>query len=111
MFFRINSTSPVADLAIYRAKRTARIRLALFRLGPAEVLLSRYLLENHNLTLQQACINILQNARFNLNIKREIIVTIPDPELNNLAKLITYGTGKIQGSKILKDMLQVAKGD
>ena len=107
MFFRVQSTSPKADLAIYRAKKQARLRLASYRIGPTEILLSRFLQENYNITLKAACQSILQNARYNLNIEQELIITIPDPELNAIAKLITYGNGKITGSKILRDMWRI----
>ncbi len=111
MFFRVKSTSPNSDLAIYRARRTARLRLSLYRIGPSELLLSRYLQENFNMTLQSACLAILQNARFALNIKHELIITIPDKQLNEISKLITYGTGKVAGSHILQDMWRITEKD
>lgn len=107
MFFRCKSTSADTDLAIYRVRRKARLRLTLYRIGPTELLLSRYLTENHNITLKAACLKILQDARFTMNVQKEIIITIPDPELNELAKLITFGTGKLIGSNILKDMWKI----
>ena len=107
MFFRVKSTSPTADLTIYRAKKQARLKLALYRMGLAETLISRYLQENYNMTLKTACMAIIQNARYDLNIERDLIITIPDPELNKIAKLITYGTGVLAGSHILRDMWQI----
>jgi hypothetical protein len=107
MFFKARSTSPKADLAIYRAKRQARLKLTLFRMGIAETLLSRYLQENYNMTLRSACLAILQNAKYQLNIEQDIIITVPDPELNKIAKLITYGTGKIPGSHILRELWRI----
>lgn len=107
MFFRVKSTSPEADLAIYRMKKHAKLRLMLYQMGPAELLISRFLQENYNLTLKSACLQILQDARYNLNIEQDLIITIPDPELNNIAKLITYGNGKIAGSKILREMWRI----
>ena len=107
MFFRVHSTSPKADLAIYRAKQQAQIKLTLFRTGITETLISRYLQENYNMTLKTACKAILQNARYNLNLDMDLIITIPDPELNKIAKLITYGTGKLAGSRILREMWRI----
>lgn len=107
MFFVIRSSCPNKDLLIHRAKRKARLQLALHAFGPSEILLSRYLQEKYNITLRNACLAILQNTTYNLNMRQEIIVTIPDPELNRLAKIITYGTGRIAGSRILKDMLNL----
>lgn len=108
MFFVIKSSSPHKDLLIYRAKSKARLQLALHSFGPSELLLSRYLQENYNMSLRQACLAILQNTTYNTNYKQEIIVTIPDPTLNTVAKIITYGTGKVAGSRILKDMLNLS---
>jgi hypothetical protein len=107
MFFRVKSTSPEADLAIYRAKKQARLKLTLYPIGVTETLLSRFLQENYNLTLKSACLAILQNAHYNLNIEQDLIITIPDPELNALAKLITYGNGRLMGSHILREMWRI----
>ena len=107
MVFVIRSSCPDKDLLIYRAKTKARLQLALHTFGPSELLLSRYLQENYNLSLRGACLAILNNTTYNVNLLREIIVTIPDPTLNKIAKIITYGTGRIVGSHILKDMLNL----
>jgi hypothetical protein len=108
MFFRIQSSCPDKDLLIYRAKSKARLQLATHAFGPSELLLSRYLQENYNMSLRQACLAILQNTSYSKNLKQELIVTIPDPTLNTIAKIITYGTGRIAGSRILKDMLNLS---
>jgi len=107
MFFIIKSSCPNKDLLIHRAKKKARLQLILHSFGPSELLLSRYLQENYGISLRQACLDILQNTSYNLNMKQEIIVKIPDPTLNTIAKIITYGTGRIAGSRILKDMLNL----
>ena len=107
MFFVIRSSSPKQDLAFYRARRKARLRLTLYRWGPTEILLSHYLQKNYKKTLMEACITILTNARFSMNYKQEIIVTIPNKELNAIAKIITYGTEQVSGSRILKDMFTI----
>ena len=107
MFFIIRSSCPDKDLLIYRARRKAKLQLMLHSFGPSELLMSRYLQENYNMSLRQACLSILQNTSYSLNLKQEIVVTIPDPILNKIAKIITYGTGKVSGSRILKDMLNL----
>lgn len=108
MFFVIRSDCPNKDLLVHRAKRKARLQLALHSFGPSEILMSRYLQENFGINLRLACLSILQNTQYSLNLRQEIIVTIPDPHLNRLAKIITYGTGKVAGSHILKDMLNLS---
>lgn len=107
MFFVIKSSTPQADLAIYRARHNAQFKLALVSLGPTELLISRYLQENYNMSIKAACTSILQNARFIVNLQQEIIVTIPDPKLNTIARIITYGTGVLQGSRILRKILTI----
>lgn len=107
MFFKIKSTSPDTDLVIYRSRRQARLKLTLHRFGPSELLLSRYLQEQYGITLRAACIQIIQGAQFHVNFERDIIVTIPDKQLNDIAKIITYGTGIITGSRILKNILTI----
>jgi hypothetical protein len=107
MFFVIKSSTPNTDLMKYRTKRHARLKLALYYKGPSEILLSNYLQENYNKTLHSACLEILQALKFSMNAKQEIIATIPDEELNKIAKIITYGTGKISGSRILKNILTI----
>lgn len=108
MFFKVKSSSPDSDLAIYRARRQARLKLTLYHFGPTEMLISRHLQEKYGRSLKAACIQILQNAQFHINFRQEIIVTIPDPELNQIAKLITYGDGTIAGSRILKNLLTIS---
>jgi hypothetical protein len=107
MFFRVKSSSPDVDLAIYRAKRKAMLALTLYKFGVTEVLLSRYLQEKYNIPLRKACLLILQNSTYHINFKQEIIVTIKEPKLNELANIITFGTGRLMGSDILKVMLSI----
>jgi hypothetical protein len=42
-----------------------------------------------------------------MNIQKDIIVNIPDKTLNNIAKIITYGNGKFNGSRILINSLTI----
>jgi hypothetical protein len=37
------------------------------------------------------------------NQSNEVIITFPSKRINNIAALITYGDGKIQGCSILKE--------
>lgn len=105
MFFRIQSTTPDTDLAIYRLKRRARLFLTTYKHNAADLLIDRYLREHFKITLKEACRQILQNLKFSINALDEIIVTVPDPELKKIARIITYGPGTILGSNILKEML------
>ena len=107
MFFIIKSTSVNKDLSIYRAKRTAKLRLALFPKGATEALLNNYLETTYEIGLYAACQKILASMVFNLNLQGEIIASIPDNKLNEIARIITYGTGKLCGSRILKAALSI----
>lgn len=107
MFFTIRSTSPEADLAIYRAKKQAMHALILYNLDVTDLLLNRYFQEKHKISLKQVCFKIIQNMRFSLNFQGEIIATIPDETLNTFARIITYGNGRLLGSRILRKVLTI----
>ena len=94
------------DLAKLRARRQARMQLALYKYTTADIKLDSYLQHTYNITLREACKKIIYNATFSLNLQQEIIVTITDPELNHLARIITYGTGKLLGSKIIRQVFK-----
>lgn len=105
MFFRIQSSTPDTDLAIYRAKYRAKLFLVAYKLQATDLLIDRYLREQYKITLRTACVQILQNLKFSINALNEIIVTIPDENLRELARIITYGPGTFPGSNILRNML------
>ena len=107
MIFIIKSTNANRDLAVYRAKKNAYMKLAVYQLGPTELQLSAYLIKNYKLNIKQACAKILQCSVFSLNLNNEIIVTIRDPILNKISQEITFGTGLLVGSHILKDMFTI----
>lgn len=105
MFFTIKSSNALADLTIYRAKKQARAKILLNPLGTTELLIDNYLRKTYNTTIRKACLDILNNMKFYLNLQGEIIVKIPDKQLNEIARIITYGTGKLIGSSILRNSL------
>lgn len=102
MFIAVDCSAPLDKLIIPRIKQKARLVLALFPHGVVEEQLNRYLQKNFNLHLYDACKKIIAGAKYNLNSRHEVIVTIPDPILNTVARIITYGTGALMGSRILK---------
>lgn len=108
MFFVIKSNTTNSDLAKYRTKRYARKALALYTFGVTEALINNFLQANYKITLYDACKKILQNLTFSLNYQGEIIGKIPDEELNEIARIITYGTGRIPGSQILRKILTLS---
>ena len=107
MFFVIKSTTALSDLEIYRAKRQARKALALYPYGTTEALLNNFLQYKYQISLYSACRKILQALTFYLNHQGEIICRITDKKLNEIARIITYGNGKIPGSQILRRILSI----
>jgi hypothetical protein len=107
MFFVIQSTNPRLDLKTHRTKRTARKAILLYQLGATELMLDNYLKKEHQVSLRVACLRIIQNMTFALNMQKEIIAKIPDEDLNKIARIITYGTGKIPGSQILRKVIEI----
>jgi hypothetical protein len=92
--------------AAYRAavkpkfKLNAFRRLQAFPICTTEKLLDNYLRENHQITLKYACYLIILNCNIDEQ-EEELIITLTDKKLEKLARLITYGTGKVSGSRIL----------
>lgn len=66
-------------------------------------LLDKYLKANYKLSLRDACDLLLLRARVSQGQPNEILITFIDRRLDKLASVITYGTGKIPGSNILKE--------
>lgn len=89
-------------LEILRIKYYARQFVLLAKKGATEKLLDKYLIENYNIPLIVACLRIIKNAKYQLNYQNEIIVTVPDKKLDKIASIITFGTGKLVGSTILR---------
>ena len=67
-----------------------------------EKLLEEYLKEHYKTLLLPTCLKLIQSAKISYNSTNTFIITFPTKELNELARIITYGTGKILGSPILK---------
>ena len=83
-----------------KLKLTAFRRLNAFPINTTEKLLDQYLRENHQVTLKYACYLIILNCTVEEQ-RDELVITIANKKLDKLARLITYGTGRISGSRIL----------
>ena len=103
MLFRI--TSPVANKSRYNfwVLQGARLTIATYRVKPAQKQLNDYLWKEYGLSLKTACAVVIANCRIQKNNSNELIVTFPAKKIDNLAAIITYGNGKIQGCSILKE--------
>ena len=103
MFFRISS--PIINEQRYNfwILKGANIAIATYRIKPAQKQLNDYIWKEYGLTLKAAAVLVIANCRMQKNQSNEIIVTFPSKKIDNLAALITYGDGKIQGCSILTD--------
>ena len=103
MVFRV--VSPVINKQRYNfwVLQGARLAIATYRLKPAQKQLNDYLWKNFGINLKAACMMVISNCRIQKNQSNELIITFPAKKIDNLAALITYGDGKVQGCSILKE--------
>ena len=68
-----------------------------------EILLDNYLKAEYNMTLREACAQIITSGTIQRDVeKKNLRFICNDKYYDKLATLITYGNGKLQGSKILR---------
>ena len=103
MVFRI--TSPIVNKSRYNfwVLQGARLAIATYRLKPAQKQLNDYIWKNFGLNLKAACLLVISNCKVQKNQSNDIIITFPSKRIDNIASIITYGDGKIQGCSILKE--------
>jgi len=101
MFFEVKDVKN-NKLTVYSAKTVARQYILLCKKGVEEQLLDRYLAEHYKTLLVPACLTLVNRARYSFDNSGSLIITFPTKKLDNLASLITFGTGKIHGSQILR---------
>lgn len=91
-------TTMLAAGKIIKARRYILLR----KLGAQEELLNRYLITKYKQSLKQICLDLICKVQIAKNFDQELIVIFRTKKDENLAKLITFGTGHIMGSQILK---------
>jgi hypothetical protein len=99
-----NYTDAYRALAKPRFKLNALHRLRAFPKNTAEKLLDQHLKENYQMTLNHACYLIILNCSLE-EVKDTLTITIKNKDLDKLARVITFGTGKLSGSRILPFIL------
>ena len=99
MLFTVTSDLKVNPLNV---KYNARTFVLLCKKSVTEKLLDNYLIKNYKIPLVVACMKIINKATYNINNKGELVITVIDKKLDKLASLITFGTGKLHGSSILR---------
>ena len=103
MVFRVASSIANQSRYNFWIIQGARLAIATYRLKPAQKQLNDYLWKKYGLNLKAACALIVANCRIQKNKSNELIITFPSKKIDNLAALITYGNGEIQGCSILKE--------
>ena len=103
MVFRV--ISPIANKSQYNfwVLQGARLTIATYRVKPAQKQLNDYLWKKFGVTLKTACGLVISNCKIQKNKNNELLIMFPSKKIDNLATLITYGNGKIQGCSILKE--------
>lgn len=99
-----NYNSSYKKIMISKFKVNALHRLKAFPFNTTEKLLDVYLKENYKVTLNYACYLIILHCKVE-EIKDGLSVVLTDKWLNKIARLITYGTGRLCGSRILAFIL------
>lgn len=103
MVFKLISAVANEDRYNFWVIRGAQTTIAAYKISPAQKQLSDYLWEKFGMTLKAACTMIVANCKIQKNKSNELIITFPSKKIDDLAALITYGDGKIQGCSILKE--------
>lgn len=95
-----NYTKAYRAMVKPQLKLNALRRLQAFPKYTAEKLLDQYLKETYQITLKHACYLIILNCKVE-ELKDTLTVTVTNKELDKIARVITFGTGKLSGSRIL----------
>lgn len=85
-------------------KNRALKRLLYFPLKTNEILIDKYLKTNYKLSLKMACKLIVLKSIIEKDDDKtnSISVIVPMKYWDTLARIITFGTGKLTGSNILR---------
>lgn len=83
--------------------RGAKLSVSLYHITPAQLKLNSYLWDHYGLNIRAASLLVIANCKLLKNSCNEVIVIFPTKKIDQLASLITYGNGKIQGCNILKE--------
>ena len=103
MFFTVTK-KPHMTYDILRTKALMRAFYIIkkYPLNTHEQKLDEYLQQYHKSTLKDMCINLLLNISHYEDNEGNIILIFKDFKHDQMARLITYGTGAVAGSNILK---------
>ncbi len=103
MQFTIRNAAANKDWMSARVLLDAKAIIMAHTITPGEINLNRYLLKNYGLNLKGACLYLLSRSKFYKDLDNSITVLFQNKNDDKLASLITYGTGLIKGSNLLKE--------
>lgn len=103
MFFTIKSVTANKIFSRAWVKQGAKLTVDMYRLKPAQKQLDDLIWKVYGLNLKAASLIVIANSKIDRNSSNEFIITFPSKRIDNLASLITYGDGKVQGCDILKE--------
>lgn len=89
-------------LNILATKLKARQLVLLCTKGATEEMLDKYLIKHYKRPLTLICLDIINNSKYSFDGQGNMIITAKTKYFEKLADIITYGTGKICGSNILR---------
>lgn len=82
-------------------KQRAKARVFSYNFGPTELLLENYIQTHYNIKLKQMCFLIIDGLKIDASTADEVIVYFTNEAQEKIARIITFGTGKLLGSRIL----------
>ena len=106
MFFtvpnkRYLSTNQLHANALIKAYYTIKE----YPLLASEKILDDYIQQQYRCSLKNMCVDLLLNSTFYVDDSKNLIILFKNAEHDKIARLITYGNGAIQGSRILTTAL------
>lgn len=96
-----DGTIPAETIAL-RWRTSTKRKIALYPLNTTDKILENYLLKKYNISLKILALKILNNTKIMNDKGGKLITVITNKEIEKLARLITFGTGRLYGSNILK---------
>lgn len=77
-----------------------------YPLKASDMMMDQYIQQQYKMSLKNLCIKLLLDLTFYENDAGELVLLFKNPKSDAIARLITYGTGAIPGSRILQIALR-----
>ena len=110
MLFRYTSKKPLTKHTLFmQSIKKAALIIRAYPFHASELELNQILLAKYKQGLKAICLGLLRKLQVDQPNANEVLYTFKDPEDDKLARFITYGDGKVQGSTILLDAFEITK--